>query len=179
MRLKGGDPFVFGRGGEEAELLAEAGVPFEVVPGVTAAAGCGAYAGIPLTHRAATPGVTFLTGHRRRPDLELDWANLAASGNTLVFYMGLSNLSRITVNLMANGMDGGTPAALIQSGATPGQKVWTSSLANLPALMADEEVRPPVLIIVGEVVRLRERLAWFEQLAANPEATTPFPFPGE
>ena len=176
VRLKGGDPFIFGRGGEEAEALAEAGVPFEVVPGVTAASACGAYAGIPLTHRTATPGVTFITGHRRSPDLELDWANLASSGNTLVFYMGLANLGRIAANLMTNGLSGTTPAALVQEGATEAQRVWTASLANLPALVADEAVRPPVLIVVGEVVRLRNRLAWFEHLGRSVSgAFHPFP----
>lgn len=176
VRLKGGDPFIFGRGGEEAEALAAAGVPFEVVPGVTAASACGAYAGIPLTHRGATPGVTFITGHRRGPELDLDWANLAASGNTLVFYMGLSNLPSIAVNLMNHGLAGSTPAALIQEGATASQQVWTANLAGLPALGAEESVRPPVLIVIGEVVRMREHLAWFEQLGRGVSGTpTPFP----
>lgn len=174
VRLKGGDPFIFGRGGEEAEALSEEGIPFEVVPGITAGTACGAYAGIPLTHRTLTPGVTFVTGHRRSPELELDWANLAASGNTLVFYMGLANLPRIAANLLAHGMPGSTPAALIQEGATEGQKVWTASLANLPPLVAGADVHPPVLIVVGEVVQLRERLAWFEQAAHLHAGAAPF-----
>lgn len=174
VRLKGGDPFIFGRGGEEAEALSEEGVPFEVVPGITAGTACGAYAGIPLTHRTLTPGVTFVTGHRRSPELELDWANLAASGNTLVFYMGLANLPRIAANLLAHGMSGSTPAALIQEGASEGQKVWTAGLANLPSLVAGADVHPPVLIVVGEVVQLRDHLAWFEQAAHLHSGAAPF-----
>lgn len=154
VRLKGGDPFLFGRGGEEAEALAEAGIPCEVVPGVTAAAACGAASGIPLTHRHHSAAVTLVTGHRKRGGPELDWPALARSDHTLVFYMGLSNLGRISERLIAHGLAPETPAACILHGATPRQTVHTASLAELPGAVP-AEATPPALILVGEVVAHR------------------------
>lgn len=162
LRLKGGDPFIFGRGGEEIEELAAHGIPFQVVPGITAASGCAAYAGIPLTHRDYAQSVRFVTGHLKDGSCDLPWAELSAPSQTLVFYMGLVGLPVICEQLMAHGRAGDTPAALIQQGTTQSQRVYTGTLANLSSLVAEHEVRAPTLVIVGEVVQLREKLAWFE-----------------
>jgi uroporphyrinogen III methyltransferase / synthase len=164
VRLKGGDPMVFGRGGEEALTLVEAGIPFEVVPGVTAAIASAAYAGIPVTHRGLASGVAFITGHESddKPDSSLDWEALAQWKGTLVFYMGVSNLAIIAENLIAHNVDPATPAAIIHWGTTPRQKVLTASLGNLPGNASEAGMKPPALILIGEVVRLREQLKWFE-----------------
>ncbi|WP_017903661.1 siroheme synthase CysG [Pseudomonas asplenii] len=162
VRLKGGDPFIFGRGGEEIEELAAQGIPFQVVPGITAASGCSAYAGIPLTHRDYAQSVRFVTGHLKDGSTDLPWVDLVAPAQTVVFYMGLVGLPVICEQLIQHGRSADTPAALIQQGTTANQRVFTGTLANLPQLVAEHEVHAPTLVIVGEVVQLREKLAWFE-----------------
>lgn len=165
VRLKGGDPFIFGRGGEEIEELAAHGIPFQVVPGITAASGCAAYAGIPLTHRDYAQSVRFVTGHLKDGSSDLPWADLVAPAQTVVFYMGLVGLPIICEGMIRHGRSPDTPAALVQQGTTSRQRVFTGTLADLPALVARHEVHAPTLVIVGEVVRLREKLAWFESSA--------------
>ncbi|WP_397459141.1 siroheme synthase CysG [Pseudomonas asplenii] len=162
LRLKGGDPFIFGRGGEEIEELAAHGIPFQVVPGITAASGCSAYAGIPLTHRDYAQSVRFVTGHLKDGSTDLPWVDLVAPAQTVVFYMGLVGLPVICEQMIKHGRSADTPAALIQQGTTVNQRVFTGTLANLSQLVAEHEVRAPTLVIVGEVVQLREKLAWFE-----------------
>ncbi|MDR2315420.1 sirohydrochlorin ferrochelatase [Pseudomonas sp. LLC-1] len=162
LRLKGGDPFIFGRGGEEIEELAEHGIPFQVVPGITAASGCSAYGGIPLTHRDYAQSVRFVTGHLKDGTSNLPWDDLVAPAQTLVFYMGLVGLPTICAELIRHGRAASTPAALVQQGTTRNQRVFTGTLADLPELVARHEVHAPTLVIVGEVVQLREKLAWFE-----------------
>ena len=162
LRLKGGDPFIFGRGGEEIEELAEHGIPFQVVPGITAASGCSAYGGIPLTHRDYAQSVRFVTGHLKDGTSNLPWNDLVAPAQTLVFYMGLVGLPTICAELIRHGRAASTPAALVQQGTTRNQRVFTGTLADLPELVARHEVHAPTLVIVGEVVQLREKLAWFE-----------------
>ena len=165
LRLKGGDPFIFGRGGEEIEELAEHGIPFQVVPGITAASGCSAYGGIPLTHRDYAQSVRFVTGHLKDGTSNLPWTDLVAPGQTLVFYMGLVGLPTICAELIRHGRAASTPAALVQQGTTRNQRVFTGTLADLPDLVARHEVHAPTLVIVGEVVQLRDKLAWFEGAA--------------
>lgn len=162
LRLKGGDPFIFGRGGEEIEELAEQGIPFQVVPGITAASGCSAYGGIPLTHRDYAQSVRFVTGHLKDGTSNLPWHDLVAPAQTLVFYMGLVGLPTICAELIRHGRAASTPAALVQQGTTRNQRVFTGTLADLPELVAQHEVHAPTLVIVGEVVQLRDKLAWFE-----------------
>jgi uroporphyrin-III C-methyltransferase/precorrin-2 dehydrogenase/sirohydrochlorin ferrochelatase len=162
LRLKGGDPFIFGRGGEEIETLAENQVPFQVVPGITAAAGCASYSGIPLTHRQYAQSCTFVTGNLKDGTVDLNWPALAISNQTVVFYMGLKTLSVICDELVRHGRSPETPAAIIQQGTTRHQRVLTATLATLPGLAQDEHILPPTLIIVGEVVQLHDKLAWFE-----------------
>ncbi|AJQ46180.1 siroheme synthase CysG [Pseudomonas putida] len=162
LRLKGGDPFIFGRGGEEIEELAEHGIPFQVVPGITAASGCSAYGGIPLTHRDYAQSVRFVTGHLKDGTSNLPWNDLVAPAQTLVFYMGLVGLPTICAELIRHGRAASTPAALVQQGTTRNQRVFTGTLADLPELVAQHEVHAPTLVIVGEVVQLRDKLAWFE-----------------
>lgn len=166
VRLKGGDPFIFGRGGEEIEELAAHGIPFQVVPGITAASGCAAYAGIPLTHRDYAQSVRFVTGHLKDGSSELPWDDLVAPAQTVVFYMGLVGLPAICAGMIRHGRAPDTPAALVQQGTTALQRVFTGTLADLPDLVARHEVHAPTLVIVGEVVQLREKLAWFEGAAS-------------
>jgi uroporphyrinogen III methyltransferase/synthase len=165
VRLKGGDPFVFGRGGEEAEALARAEVPFEVVPGVTAAVAASAYAGISLTHRDHASAVAFITGHEdpAKADSALDYNILADFPGTLVFYMGLHRLPAIAAALIAGGKPGDTPAAIISRGTTPAQQTLTATLAELPSQAAAARLHAPSLIIVGECIQQRETIAWFEK----------------
>ncbi len=160
-RLKGGDPFIFGRGGEEIEKLAEARIPFQVVPGVTAASGCASYAGIPLTHRDHAQSVRFVTGHLRANNLELPWADLCNPQETLVFYMSLHSLDRICEQLQAHGRAADTPVALIEQGTTRQQRTIVASLGSLAEKLAGVEVHAPTLFIVGSVVELRKKLQWY------------------
>ena len=161
LRLKGGDPFIFGRGGEEIEELTEAGVPFQVVPGITAAAGCSSYSGIPLTHRDHAQSVRFITGHLKDGTTDLPWSELASPNQTVVFYMGLMGLPIICRQLVANGMSADTPIALIQKGTTRDQKVVIATLDTMVATLESNPVSAPTLIIVGTVVGLHEKLNWF------------------
>jgi uroporphyrin-III C-methyltransferase/precorrin-2 dehydrogenase/sirohydrochlorin ferrochelatase len=162
LRLKGGDPFIFGRGGEEIELLAERGISFQIVPGITAASGISSYAGIPLTHRDHAQSVTFATGHLKDNSSNLNWAALAQPGQTIVFYMGLKGIKTISAKLIEHGMDPLTPAALVQKGTTPDQKEYIGSLVTLPEIVAESQIKPPTLIIIGSVVTLHDRLNWFD-----------------
>ena len=163
-RLKGGDPFVFGRGGEECEALLEAGIPFEVVPGVTAGIGAPAYAGIPLTHRSFTTSVAFVTGHEHpgKEASEIDWERLSLGSGTIVFYMGVKNLPLIASHLMTHGRPPGTPVALNRLGTRPEQEVLTGTLADISEKARRAGFKAPAITIVGEVVRLREKLRWFD-----------------
>ncbi|EKS1844396.1 uroporphyrinogen-III C-methyltransferase [Cronobacter muytjensii] len=158
VRLKGGDPFIFGRGGEELETLCEAGIPFSVVPGITAASGCSAYAGLPLTHRDYAQSVRLVTGHLKNGG-EFDWHNLAAEKQTLVFYMGLNQAAAIQEKLIEHGMDPAMPVALVENGTSVKQRVVAGVLTELGALA--QQVESPSLIIVGRVVALRDKLNWF------------------
>ncbi len=161
VRLKGGDPFIFGRGSEEAEHLSRHSVPFEVVPGVTAASGISAALGLPLTHRGLSTGVRFVTGHARAgEELELNWKSLADEQTTLVFYMGLSNLPDISRNLIEQGLSPDTPAAAVSKGTIDGQRQCISTLAELPLTVKDLDLPSPVLLIVGKVVGLAHSLNW-------------------
>ncbi|MDT8428795.1 MAG: siroheme synthase CysG [Pseudomonadales bacterium] len=161
LRLKGGDPFIFGRGGEEIDRLASEKIPFQVIPGITAASGCACYAGIPLTHRDFSQSVRFVTGHLQDGSVDLDWAQLTGEQQTVVFYMGLLGLEEICRQLIAHGMPSDMPVALIQQGTTSRQKVLTGTLASMPAIVQAAEVQAPTLIIVGRVVSLHRQLSWF------------------
>ncbi len=164
-RLKGGDPFIFGRGGEEAEALAEAGVSFEVFSGVTSAIAVPAYAGIPLTHRRYSSSVAFITGHEdpSKEDSSIDWAKLSTGAGTLVFLMGMSQLPKILEMLIKHGRDPDTPVALIRWGTMAEQETWEGTLGGLKGELEKREFKPPAVLVVGDVVRLREKLRWFER----------------
>ena len=160
-RLKGGDPFIFGRGGEEIESLSEYGIPFQVVPGITAASGCSSYAGIPLTHRDYSQSCRFVTAHLKNGTTNLPWEEFIIDQQTIVFYMALSGASYICEKLMEHGMDKDMPIAIIEKGTMPEQKVYISSLTELPDLLEKEDIQAPTLMIVGEVVKLNEKLNWY------------------
>lgn len=162
-RLKGGDPFIFGRGGEEIQELFAAGVPFQVVPGITAASGCSAYAGIPLTHRDYAQSVRFLTGHLKEGSPELPWNELVYENQTLVLYMGLVGLEHICRQLIAHGQRPDMPVALISKGTTPEQNVVVGTLQDIAAKVSEHHIVAPTLTIIGEVVKLREQLQWHER----------------
>jgi len=161
VRLKGGDPFIFGRGGEEIEALLEENIDFQVVPGITAASGCSTYAGIPLTHRDHAQSCTFVTGHLKDNSIDLNWSQLAAPNQTVVFYMGLSGLAKICQSLISHGCSKDHPIAIIQQGTTANQRVITGTLESLPQSVIDEKIKAPTLIIVGTVVSLHDKLNWF------------------
>jgi uroporphyrinogen III methyltransferase / synthase len=165
VRLKGGDPFIFGRGGEEAEVLIKAGIPFEVVPGVTSAIAAPAYAGIPLTHRDYTANVAFITGNEdpAKEQSNIDWAKISTGIGTLVFLMGIGNIDAIAKELIKHGRSPDTPAAVIHRGTVPTQKSVVGTLSNIAAIAKNENIKPPGIIIVGDVVRLRDKLNWFEK----------------
>lgn len=163
LRLKGGDPFIFGRGGEEIESLAVEGIPFQVVPGITAASGCSAYAGIPLTHRDYAQSCVFVTGHMKEGRLALNWNALIQPNQTIAVYMGVNAVKVLCGELIKHGMDASTPAAIIQQGTTENQRTFTGTLVTLPAIVESEQIHPPSMMIIGEVVRLRDKLAWFER----------------
>ena len=162
LRLKGGDPFIFGRGGEEIETLMDNGVPFQVVPGITAASGVSSYAGIPLTHRDYAHSCIFTTGHLKDGTVDLDWQALVRPRQTVVIYMGLVSLAEICLQLIVHGMDANMPAAVVQQGTTRNQRVVVGTLHTLADLVAAADMKPPCLTIVGEVVNLREKLDWFQ-----------------
>ena len=164
-RLKGGDPFIFGRGGEEIETLMEQGVAFQVVPGITAATGCASYAGIPLTHRDHAQSCIFVTGHLKDDSVHLNWTQLAVPNQTVVIYMGLVGLEQICYSLIAHGSSPDLPIALIQEGTTSQQRVITGTLSTLPEIVKHESIKPPALIIIGTVVNLHEKLNWFANKA--------------
>ncbi len=166
LRLKGGDPFIFGRGGEEIETLSAHGISFEVVPGITAAAGVASYSGIPLTHRDYAQACVFVTGHLKDGSMNLDWTGLARPHQTVVFYMGLLGLPVLCRELVAHGLPDSTPAAIVQQGTTNRQRVLIGTLASLPQLAHDAQLKPPTLIIVGKVVKLHDKLKWFNPSGA-------------
>ncbi len=170
VRLKGGDPFIFGRGGEEIDHLAEARIPFQVIPGITAASGCACYAGIPLTHRDCAQSVRFVAGQLKDGAIDLDWTSLAAEHQTVVFYMGLVGLHMICEQLVAHGADPGTPIAIVQQGTRATQQVLTGTLASMPELVQRHEVKAPTIIIVGKVVELQSRYAWYRRSARIEQA---------
>jgi uroporphyrin-III C-methyltransferase / precorrin-2 dehydrogenase / sirohydrochlorin ferrochelatase len=161
LRLKGGDPFIFGRGGEEIETLMERGVPFQVVPGITAANGVSSYAGIPLTHRDYAQACLFITGHHKDGSIDMDWVAMSRPNQTVVIYMGLVGLKEICEKLIAHGVSASMPVAVVQQGTTQKQKVVAATLADLAEKVTSAEMKPPCLTIIGEVVSLREKLNWF------------------
>ena len=162
LRLKGGDPFIFGRGGEEIELLTENNIPFQVVPGITAANGCSSYAGIPLTHRDYAQSCLFITGHLKDGTMKLNWPALVQPQQTLVVYMGTHGLDVLSQQLIEHGMSSDMPAAIIEQGTTEHQQVYTTTVEGLPSLPEKYEIKPPSMIIIGQVVQLRQQLDWYE-----------------
>ncbi|MCP4702465.1 MAG: uroporphyrinogen-III C-methyltransferase [Gammaproteobacteria bacterium] len=162
LRLKGGDPFIFGRGGEEIETLTAEGIPFQIVPGITAASGAASYAGIPLTHRDYAQSCVFVTGHLKDGSMDLNWNMLAQPHQTVAVYMGLRGLDTLCRQLIRHGMAADKPIALVQQATTRNQRVFTGTLESLPKLTENRNIRPPTLIIVGDVVKLHDTLAWFE-----------------
>ena len=167
VRLKGGDPFIFGRGGEEIELLSEAGIDFQIVPGVTAASGCATYAGIPLTHRDHAQSCLFVTGHLKNNTVDLNWPLLATPNQTVVVYMGLVGLPVICKKLIEHGVDKDMPIALVQQGTTTHQQVYTGTLGTMETAIDGKKIKAPTLIIIGTVVALHDRLSWFETQSEN------------
>lgn len=174
LRLKGGDSFIFGRGGEEIDTLTQEGVLFQVVPGITAASGCTTYAGIPLTHRDYAQACVMVTGHLKDNTVDLNWDMLAHANQTVVFYMGLHGIDVITREMIGHGRAPDTPAALIQQGTTVNQKVYTGTLESLPEIVQSNDIKPPTLIVVGEVVALQEKLKWFDPMIEDTPATSSF-----
>ena len=162
LRLKGGDPFIFGRGGEEIETLAAEGIPFQIVPGITAASGTSSYAGIPLTHRDYAQSCMFVTGHLKDGSMDLNWNALVQPNQTLVVYMGLGGFGELCSQLMAHGMPPDQPVALVQQATTRNQRVFIGTLQDLPQVVEQETIKPPTMIIVGDVVKLHAKLNWFE-----------------
>jgi uroporphyrin-III C-methyltransferase / precorrin-2 dehydrogenase / sirohydrochlorin ferrochelatase len=158
VRLKGGDPFIFGRGGEEVEMLIKSGISYQVVPGVTAASGCSTYAGIPLTHRDYAQSCTLVTGHLKDGSMDLNWECLAQANQTIVFYMGVANVEKVCQGLIQHGMSSEMPAAIVQKGTTRNQKVFAGTVSNLPGIVKANDIKPPSLIIIGEVVKLHKKL---------------------
>ncbi len=163
LRLKGGDPFIFGRGGEEIEELAQEGIAFQVVPGITAANGCSSYAGIPLTHRDYAQSCVFVTGHLKDGSVDLNWKALAHPHQTVVFYMGLHGAPTLCKEMVAHGLSASTPVALVEQGTTPQQRVLIATLDTLLDVIKNQDIKPPTLIIVGEVVTLHKKLSWLEE----------------
>jgi len=163
LRLKGGDPFIFGRGGEEIEELAQEGIAFQIVPGITAANGCSSYAGIPLTHRDYAQSCVFVTGHLKDGSIDLNWKALAHPNQTVVFYMGLHGAPTLCKEMVAHGLPESTPVALVEQGTTPQQRVFTATLGTLLDVIKSEDIKPPTLIIVGNVVTLHDKLKWVEE----------------
>ena len=174
LRLKGGDPFIFGRGGEEIATLVDEKVPFQVVPGITAATGCASYAGIPLTHRDHAMGVSFWTGHMKDGQLLLPWAQMSMTSHTHVIFMGLKSLPQVAQELCRNGMSPDTPAAMISAGTTPAQKTVVSTIAELPARTEEQALPSPALLIVGDVVGMHNQIGWYKGAELPLES---FPFP--
>ena len=170
LRLKGGDPFIFGRGGEEIEMLADEGIPFQVVPGVTAATGCASYAGIPLTHRDHAQSCVFVTGHAKGGRVQVDWRSLMQPGQTVVIYMGLAMLPELTRDFIVQGVDADMPVAIVENGTRPNQRVVTGTIASIAGVAAQAGIKGPALIIVGTVVALRDKLSWF-----HPEGSADVP----
>jgi uroporphyrin-III C-methyltransferase/precorrin-2 dehydrogenase/sirohydrochlorin ferrochelatase len=162
LRLKGGDPFIFGRGGEEIATLADEKIPFQIVPGITAASGCASYAGIPLTHRDYAQSVLFVTGHSKKGETETNWARVIQPQQTIVIYMGTMGLENICHELIRHGMQNEMPAALVEQGTTPSQRVLIGTVETLPEIVHGIEIHAPTLVIVGEVVKLHEALNWFK-----------------
>ena len=162
LRLKGGDPFMFGRGGEEIDLLYENNIPFQIVPGITAASGCASYAGIPLTHRSYAQSCLFVTGHLKDGSMNLNWQTLVQPQQTLAVYMGTHSLDILSRQLIKHGMKKSMPAAIIQQGTTGDQNVYLSTIERLPEVPKENNVKPPSMIIIGEVVSLHEKLAWYQ-----------------
>jgi len=165
LRLKGGDPFIFGRGGEEIESLINDDIPFQIVPGITAASGCASYAGIPLTHRDHSQACIFVTGHLKDGTVNLNWKMLAHEKQTLIFYMGMHGSKIICEELIKNGLKKTTPAALIVKGTTINQEVLIGDLENMPEIITKNKIVPPTLLIIGDVVKLHDKLKWFDPLS--------------
>jgi len=172
VRLKGGDPFLFGRGGEEIDTLAEHGIPFQVVPGITSAGGCAAYAGIPLTHRDYAQSCQFVTGHLKEGAIDLDFSRLVQPRHTLCVYMGVHSVGQLTERLLAAGMRADMPAAVVERGTTLAQRVVVGTVADLPSLVTANDIGAPAMFIIGEVVRLHDRLAWFRPEGSTTPATS-------
>ena len=172
LRLKGGDPFIFGRGGEEIELLAAEGIPFQIVPGITAASGCASFAGIPLTHRDHAQACVFVTGHTKTGRLAADWASVLKPNQTVVIYMGLAFLGELMADFIAHGADPTLPVAVVENGTRPNQKVVTGTLATIADIVASSDIAGPALTIIGTVVSLRDKLAWFNPPKAEDAAAT-------